>query len=111
MGVTSRLIKPILVRVTHVVRSRWFGVRMAVLLENTTNYVWQAFAALQQDKSGFVHKSKLKVHQLSIITAFPVRRDAELTVFTRNRAEMQQVGRIFFRFPNIANASVVLCQG
>lgn len=34
---------------------------MAVLLENTTNYVWQAFAALQQDRTGCAPKSKLKV--------------------------------------------------
>lgn len=34
---------------------------MTVLLENTTNYVFQAFQALQQDKKGYVHKSKLKV--------------------------------------------------
>lgn len=34
---------------------------MAVLLENTTNTVWQAFVSLQHDASGFVHKSKLKV--------------------------------------------------
>lgn len=34
---------------------------MAVLLENVTNYVWHAFSALQQDKKGLVHKSKLKV--------------------------------------------------
>ncbi|CAH1376867.1 hypothetical protein MTP99_018273 [Tenebrio molitor] len=34
---------------------------MAVLLDNITNCVWQAFDVLQQDKSGYVHKSKLKV--------------------------------------------------
>ncbi|KAK4873844.1 hypothetical protein RN001_013204 [Aquatica leii] len=41
---------------------------MAVLLENVTNYVWHAFAALQQDKPGFVQKSKLKVLTANIGT-------------------------------------------
>ncbi|KAK9887964.1 hypothetical protein WA026_000256 [Henosepilachna vigintioctopunctata] len=41
---------------------------MAVLLENTTNTVWQAFVSLQQDDSGFVHKSKLKVLTANIGT-------------------------------------------
>ncbi|KAJ3645131.1 hypothetical protein Zmor_022818 [Zophobas morio] len=41
---------------------------MAVLLDNVTNCVWQAFDALQQDKSGFVHKSKLKVLTANIGT-------------------------------------------
>ncbi|XP_045476802.1 switch-associated protein 70-like [Harmonia axyridis] len=41
---------------------------MAVLLENTTNTVWQAFISLQQDDSGFVHKSKLKVLTANIGT-------------------------------------------
>lgn len=34
---------------------------MAVLLENVTNCVWHAFLALQQNKTGTVHKSRLKV--------------------------------------------------
>ncbi|VEN63552.1 unnamed protein product [Callosobruchus maculatus] len=41
---------------------------MAVLLENVANCVWLAFEALQQDKSGFVHKSKLKVLTANIGT-------------------------------------------
>ncbi|KAJ8980974.1 hypothetical protein NQ317_013428 [Molorchus minor] len=41
---------------------------MAVLLENIANCVWLAFEALQQDKSGFVHKSKLKVLTANIGT-------------------------------------------
>ncbi|KAF5308046.1 hypothetical protein FQR65_LT06421 [Abscondita terminalis] len=41
---------------------------MAVLLENVSNYVWHAFAALQQDKPGFVQKSKLKVLTANIGT-------------------------------------------
>ncbi|CAH1109939.1 unnamed protein product [Psylliodes chrysocephalus] len=41
---------------------------MSVLLENTTNCVWLAFEALQQDKSGLVHKSKLKVLTANIGT-------------------------------------------
>ncbi|CAG9813416.1 unnamed protein product [Phaedon cochleariae] len=41
---------------------------MAVLLENTANCIWLAFEALQQDKSGTVHKSKLKVLTANIGT-------------------------------------------
>ncbi|RZB39600.1 switch-associated protein 70 [Asbolus verrucosus] len=41
---------------------------MAVLFENISNCVWQAFEVLQQDKSGFVHKSKLKVLTANIGT-------------------------------------------
>lgn len=41
---------------------------MAVLFENVTNYVWHAFSALQQDKSGLVQKSKLKVLTANIGT-------------------------------------------
>ncbi|CAG9857082.1 unnamed protein product [Phyllotreta striolata] len=41
---------------------------MSVLLENTTNCVWLAFEALQQDKTGIVHKSKLKVLTANIGT-------------------------------------------
>ncbi|XP_018561110.1 switch-associated protein 70 [Anoplophora glabripennis] len=41
---------------------------MALLLENISNCVWLAFEALQQDKSGFVHKSKLKVLTANIGT-------------------------------------------
>ncbi|XP_057665231.1 switch-associated protein 70-like [Diorhabda carinulata] len=41
---------------------------MAVVLENTINCVWLAFESLQQDKSGFVHKSKLKVLTANIGT-------------------------------------------
>lgn len=35
--------------------------RMAVLLKNVSNSIWHAFSALQNDKSGIVLKSKLKV--------------------------------------------------
>ncbi|KAL1494170.1 hypothetical protein ABEB36_009814 [Hypothenemus hampei] len=41
---------------------------MSVLLENVTNFVCLAFEALQQDKSGFVNKSKLKVLTANIGT-------------------------------------------
>ncbi|CAH1282304.1 unnamed protein product [Diabrotica balteata] len=41
---------------------------MAVVLENTTNCLWLAFEALQQDRSGLVHKSKLKVLTANIGT-------------------------------------------
>lgn len=34
---------------------------MTTLLKNVTNSIWHAFRALQQDCSGFVGKSKLKV--------------------------------------------------
>jgi hypothetical protein len=40
---------------------------MAVLLDNITNCVWQAFDVLQQDKSGYVHKSKLKVSRFEVL--------------------------------------------
>ncbi|KAF5293693.1 hypothetical protein FQA39_LY03178 [Lamprigera yunnana] len=45
---------------------------MAVLLENVTNCVWHAFAALQQDKAGHVQKSKLKVLTANIGTLLDV---------------------------------------
>lgn len=45
---------------------------MAVLLENVTNYVWHAFAALQQDKCGSVQKSKLKVLTANIGTLLDI---------------------------------------
>lgn len=41
---------------------------MSVLLENITNCVFLAFKALQQDKTGFVNKSKLKVLTANIGT-------------------------------------------
>ncbi|KAG5900190.1 hypothetical protein JTB14_035334 [Gonioctena quinquepunctata] len=41
---------------------------MALLLENIANCVWLAFEALQQDRSGFVNKSKLKVLTANIGT-------------------------------------------
>ncbi|CAH0563330.1 unnamed protein product [Brassicogethes aeneus] len=41
---------------------------MAVLLENITNCVWLAFAALHQETPGFVNKSKLKVLTANIGT-------------------------------------------
>lgn len=47
-------------QLTHTI----WQVSMAVLLENVTNCVWQAFASLQQDKTGLVPKSKLKVRLL-----------------------------------------------
>ncbi|XP_058830496.1 differentially expressed in FDCP 6-like isoform X2 [Topomyia yanbarensis] len=41
---------------------------MTTLLKNVTNSIWHAFRALQQDGSGFVGKSKLKVLTANIAT-------------------------------------------
>ncbi|XP_058458039.1 differentially expressed in FDCP 6-like [Malaya genurostris] len=41
---------------------------MTTLLKNVTNSIWHAFSALQQDASGFVGKSKLKVLTANIAT-------------------------------------------
>ncbi|EAT36497.1 AAEL011412-PA [Aedes aegypti] len=41
---------------------------MTTLLKNVTNSIWHAFRALQQDCSGFVGKSKLKVLTANIAT-------------------------------------------
>ncbi|XP_055532831.1 switch-associated protein 70-like [Wyeomyia smithii] len=41
---------------------------MTTLLKNVTNSIWHAFRALQQDTSGFVGKSKLKVLTANIAT-------------------------------------------
>ncbi|XP_055594174.1 switch-associated protein 70-like [Uranotaenia lowii] len=41
---------------------------MAALLKNVTNSIWHAFSALQQDDTGFVGKSKLKVLTANIAT-------------------------------------------
>ncbi|XP_035792636.1 differentially expressed in FDCP 6-like [Anopheles albimanus] len=41
---------------------------MATLLKNVTNSIWHAFNALQQDRDGFVSKSKLKVLTANIAT-------------------------------------------
>ena len=35
---------------------------MSVLLKNVTNSIWHAFNALQQERNGFVNKTKLKVN-------------------------------------------------
>ncbi|XP_058066758.1 switch-associated protein 70-like [Anopheles bellator] len=41
---------------------------MATLLKNVTNSIWHAFNALQQDRDGFVSKSKLKVLTANVAT-------------------------------------------
>ncbi|CAH0390572.1 unnamed protein product [Bemisia tabaci] len=45
---------------------------MAVLLKNVSNSIWHAFSALQNDKSGIVLKSKLKVLTANLGTLLDV---------------------------------------
>lgn len=68
---------------------------MAVLLENTTNYVWQAFSALQQDKTGLAPKSKLKVHPVCRNHLWFCVSSVFECALSRKSAKQRQVGKVF----------------